>query len=117
MERHRQEHHNMVLVNSYPSGEEELYCPTCGRRILIRWPCSKSQTDYKKVVLQVGDEYAIHHGWKGSLKLDASPVTRQAELSAQNPSARQSAHDDQRLAQWEQWLEQMGFEGWWAGEI
>ena len=116
MERPGQEHHKMLLVNSYPSGEEEMYCPTCERRIIIRWPSAKSQTDYRKVVLQAGDEHAIHHGWKGGLKLGEAELTQQVGLPTQNPAFQLSVDDESRLAQWEQWLEQMGFESWWTGD-
>ncbi|MFA1543660.1 hypothetical protein [Actinomadura monticuli] len=37
------------------SGLEEWACPTCGRRILLRWP-----PHYVKEVIDAGDEQACH---------------------------------------------------------
>ena len=37
------------------SGLEEWACPTCGRRILLRWP-----PHYLKEVVDAGDEEACH---------------------------------------------------------
>lgn len=99
VEQSRQEHHRMELVYSHPSGVDEMYCPTCGRKILIQWP-----PDYKKIVLEVGDEHAIHSGGKGGLEISASQIAQQSDLSAQ---------DVARLDQWEKWLGQMGFDDHW----
>jgi len=118
MELPRQEHHRMVLVCSHPSGADEMYCPTCGRRILIQWP-----PDYKKTVLETGDEYAVHSGGKGGLEMGAPQLTPAsadpAQESAVVPVAQREAvpldaHDLACLAQWEEWLGQIGFENWWA---
>ena len=48
---YEQEQHEMVLEATHPSGEEEWFCPTCGRRFLMRWPPA-----YEKIVLERGDE-------------------------------------------------------------
>jgi hypothetical protein len=53
----------MVLNGSTVSGDEEWVCPTCGRRLLLRWP-----PDYEKLVLEHGDDTAIHVGGKGGLQ-------------------------------------------------
>jgi hypothetical protein len=55
-----QEHHDMVLEATHESGAEEWFCPTCGRRFLMRWP-----PIYEKTGLVPGDEYAIHSVSKG----------------------------------------------------
>lgn len=94
-----QEHHVMVLEKTYPSGTEEWYCPTCGRRFLMQWP-----PDYKKVVLDAGDEYAIHSGGKGGLVIGGPMISQDQE----------SAYEDNaRLAQWDEWLTKLDFENWW----
>lgn len=54
------EDHQMELVTTHPTGAEEWYCPTCGRRFLLQWP-----PNYEKVILEAGDEYAVHNGVKG----------------------------------------------------
>lgn len=79
VEQSRQEHHKMELVYSHPNGEDETYCPICGRRILIQWP-----PDYRKTVLEVGDEDAIHSGGKGSLEISDPNLEQRLELSAQD---------------------------------
>ena len=102
MEQFRQEHHRMELVYSHSSGVDEMYCPTCGRRILIQWP-----PDYKKTVLEAGDEDAIHSGGKGGLEISAPQIAQQSDLSAQEVA---------RLDQWEKLLGQMGFDDHWSGD-
>ena len=57
-----QEHHEMVLSVTHPSGAEEWFCPVCGRRFLLKWPPA-----YQKIVLEPGDEYAAHSGSKGEM--------------------------------------------------
>ncbi|HEU5103761.1 MAG TPA: hypothetical protein VFU22_32315 [Roseiflexaceae bacterium] len=52
--------HEMILETTHASGAEEWSCPTCGRRFLMQWP-----PQYNKVILEPGDEYAIHTGSKG----------------------------------------------------
>jgi len=59
-----QQHHQMQLEKSHPSGAEEWFCPTCGRRFLMQYP-----PKYKKIMLEAGDEYAAHSGGTGGLQL------------------------------------------------
>lgn len=94
-----QEHHIMVLENTHSSDAEEWYCPTCGRRILMKWP-----PNYKKIILEAGDEYAIHCVGKGGLAF-GTPHTLQDQES--------SPQDEARLTQWDVWLRQIGFDSWW----
>jgi hypothetical protein len=61
---YEQEQHEMQIERSHPSGAEEWYCPTCGRRFLMQWPPA-----YSKIILQPGDEYAIHTGGKGGVSM------------------------------------------------
>ena len=98
-----QEHHVMVLEGTHPSDAEEWYCPTRGRRILMRWPPS-----YKKIILEAGDEGAIHCVGNGGPGRGTPQFAQQPVLSAQ---------DAARLVDWEQWLGQIGFETWWSSEI
>jgi hypothetical protein len=67
---HDQEHHEMQLVQTHSSGAEEWLCPTCGRRFIMNWPPA-----YSKIVIEAGDEYAVHSGGKGGLRLGISAVT------------------------------------------
>jgi len=58
------EQHEMQIKTKYPSGTELWYCPTCGRKFLLDWP-----PKYQKIILDVGDETAIHSGGKGGLSM------------------------------------------------
>ncbi|TDE10195.1 hypothetical protein [Actinomadura sp. 6K520] len=49
--------HEMRMVQADASGLEQWACPTCGRRILLRWPPA-----YEKRVLDPGDQTACHVG-------------------------------------------------------
>ena len=56
--------HEMILNGRAESGAEEWLCPICGRRMLLRWP-----PDYEKLVLEHGNESAIHVGGKGGARV------------------------------------------------
>jgi hypothetical protein len=78
------EKHEMILETTHPSGAEEWYCPTCGRRFMLTWP-----PEYKKIVLSAGDELASHGGGKGGLKISQIQVNEveEPELPQQIRSA------------------------------
>ncbi len=63
------EQHEMVLSGTTESGAEEWACPTCGRRIVFRWP-----PHYEKLVLEYGDGNAVHVGGKGGLRVSGVAV-------------------------------------------
>ncbi len=65
---HHQQH-EMHLEKTHPSGAEEWVCPTCRRRFLLQWPPA-----YKKIVLEAGDEEALHLGGKGGLNIGPTTV-------------------------------------------
>jgi hypothetical protein len=97
-----QEQHEMILEKTHPSGADEWYCPICGRRLLMDY-----EPRYKKTVLEAGDEFAIHSGGKGGLRvgsIQAKPVDR---------SVSQMETDDMRLAPWTAWLDEVDFESLW----
>ncbi len=70
-----QPHHEMQLVTKHPDGAEEWHCSTCGRRFLMHWP-----PEYRRVILEPGDEYAIHSGGTGGLSVSPLGVG-EAEVS------------------------------------
>jgi hypothetical protein len=72
--------HEMILSGSAAGGGEEWVCATCTRRIALRWPPS-----FRILVLDQGDETAIHVGGKGGVSMGASGVRRMPEGEA--PSA------------------------------
>ena len=85
-----QEQHEMHLEVTYSTGVEEWCCPTCGRKILMQWP-----PHYKKVVLEPGNEHAIHAGGKGGLHMGS--------LQVSHDEAPESA-EELSLGSWEDWL-------------
>lgn len=52
------ERHDMVRVGRAASGAEEWSCPTCGHRMLLRWPPPR----FEVTVLAQGDASAAHAG-------------------------------------------------------
>lgn len=52
-----QAQHRMRRTERWSTGAEEWWCPTCGRRLLLHWP-----PNYRKLVLDPGDEQAAHTG-------------------------------------------------------
>ncbi|MFI0408975.1 hypothetical protein [Actinomadura sp. 3N508] len=61
--------HEMRMVRIDESGLEEWACPTCGRRMLLRWP-----PHYEKQIVDPGDERAGHVG-SSSTTADTPPGT------------------------------------------
>lgn len=90
------EEHHMELECVHPSGAEEWVCPTCGRRFLLTWP-----PDYTKVILNAGDEQAVHNGSKGGVRLQQPQVERQAEPTLSEDIRREL----------EAWLEEIDIDG------
>jgi hypothetical protein len=82
--------HEMILIGSGESGAEEWVCPTCGRRMLLRWP-----PHYEKLILEHGEEAAIHVGGKGGLRVGQVAVT--APPVSQTPAGEVPEADRQWL--------------------
>jgi hypothetical protein len=105
------EQHEMQLEQTHPSGAEEWACPICGTRYLLQWPPA-----YKKVVLETGDEYALHSCSKGDLAIEqASFPEQQAGASFDDPnitdeqaadSSADSSDSEQadKLRPWLKWM-------------
>jgi hypothetical protein len=101
-----QPQHKMFLEKTHSSGAEEWNCPTCGRRLLISW-----EPKFTKTVLEVGDDFSIHSGGKGGLKIGGTQI-----IPVNNPNSEGKTTppiEDPRLAPWEAWLEGSGFENLW----
>lgn len=80
--------HQLVCEQTYPSGAEEWCCDTCGRRFIIQW-----NPEYRMIVLETGDVYAIHNAGKGAIAVQKQP---------------DHALDEHYLAPWEDWLASRG---------
>lgn len=100
-----QSHHEMVLETTHPSGTEEWYCPTCGRRMTITWE------PWKKIILEPGDIYAAHGGSKGILKI--GPLRINPGNEAEIPSATEPSPEDPYLVPWARWLDEMDWDDLW----
>jgi hypothetical protein len=56
--------HEMTRTGTLEPGVEEWSCTRCARRLLLRRP-----PEFEKVVLERGDEWAMHVGATGGLRL------------------------------------------------
>lgn len=63
----------MTRTRTLAQGVDEWCCTICSRRLLLRRP-----PDYKKIVLDRGDEWAAHVGGTGGLQ-PAAMNARRAE--------------------------------------
>lgn len=97
------QHHEMILEKTHDSGAEEWYCPTCGRRFLMQWP-----PEYKKVILESGDESAVHSGGKGAVSM---------QPSYHSPAEDTNWRDEPELQPWIEWMERVNFEQFWVSEL
>ena len=68
-------HHRMELICTRDEFDE-LFCPVCGRRILLRWP-----PGYEKIVVDVGDGFIIHNFGKGGLDIGGIEVEQKDYLA------------------------------------
>lgn len=51
------EQHQVYLETVHPSGAEQWYCPTCGRRLVLNFPPGT-----ETLILERGDKYALTWG-------------------------------------------------------
>jgi len=91
---YEQEHHEMELVVTHPSGAEEWFCPICSRRFLMQWSPA-----YSMMVIEPGDALARHIGSKGGLRIRPA---EERELGADADAANEAAAD--ALRPWLKWL-------------
>lgn len=99
----KQENHEMILDKVHPSGIEEWYCPTCGRRFMMNWP-----PKYSKVILEAGDETAIHSGGKSTEEKSPDPEASEILMFELDPET---------MEVWLEWLDKVRFEDWWKDNI
>lgn len=87
--------HTMELAATHPTGEEEWFCPICGRRFLMHW-----LPEYKRVILDPGDESTIHSGAKGGLNIGMPRIGQDAS----------DTMDERQAGQWSTWLKDIDFD-------
>ena len=93
----------MILQSTDETGMEEWYCPDCGHRFLMHWP-----PEYKKIMLEAGDEQAIHTGGKGGLEIQSPQIIVEPD---------ESNLDDPDLLLWKEWMEQVNFDELWEKDL
>ena len=103
-----QQQHEMILEGTNESGEENWYCPTCGRRMTITWH------PWKKVVVEQGNLYAAHSGSKGGLKLGIQVTQGNRTIGS---SETEPTTDDPHLAPWQRWLDSVDSDDLWNREL
>src|SRR5215207_10099837 len=97
-----QSRHEMVLETTHPSGTEQWYCPTCGRRMTITWQ------PWQKIILESGDIHATHGGSKGILKIGPLQINPENEFGPR--SATEPPVEDPYLDPWKRWLDKMDWD-------
>ena len=105
-----QQRHEMILDISHPSGADEWYCPTCGRRLLMVYG-----PKFRKTVLEAGDEFAVHSG-----VISAPRISSMQDSLVNNTRSVDEAMisiDDPSLAPWVAWLNEIGFDELWNDEV
>ncbi len=95
--------HQMDLEATYPSGAEEWYCPTCGRRFIMQWTPT-----YNMIVIEAGDEHASHSGSAAGSNTGASQLA---------PVQGTQTGSEPNLSVWVDWLETVDFDAWWEKDI
>jgi hypothetical protein len=95
-----QEQHEMVLEMTHPSGAEEWYCPTCGRRFLMQWP-----PVYKKIVIEPGNEQATHSGGKDGFHIESIEMT-----PAEEDPTKEDQISEESLRFWQKALEKLNMD-------
>jgi hypothetical protein len=80
----------------------------------MQWP-----PDYKKVILEEGEESAIHCGGKGgvSMGVQIAQDPEEDSLPIETPEAQEdgllSMEDQELLDPWKQWMEKVNFDNLW----
>jgi hypothetical protein len=99
------QHHEMVLETIHDSGAEEWYCPVCGRRFLMQWP-----PHYSKIILEPGDENAIHSGGKTEVEEETYSVDEALSTPPQFDWAPAFTElEDNSLVPYMDWMEHSNF--------
>jgi hypothetical protein len=97
--------HQLELHAVLETGVEEWVCPECGRRFLVEWP-----PEYNKIIIEVGDDQAIHTGVRQQVEPpDDPPPSEWDEVL--------DAEDQARWRFWEDWMEVSRFETWWTTDL
>jgi hypothetical protein len=83
--------HEMVHKGTDASGAEEWLCRECGRHFVIRW-----RPDLERLVLNPGDESAVHYGRRdevGITQIRATPVRSEPSTLSEDDAWRRWLRD------------------------
>lgn len=92
------EMHELYLSQVYPSGAEEWYCPTCGRRLIVEWREGFEST----VIINYGNKDAVHTGTRHKdppNTVESEPSTPTVEPAPPTPA------DIPELIPFQEWLD------------
>lgn len=92
-----EEKHEMRLESKQPTGAEEWYCPTCGRRVMMQW-----SPTFNMVILEAGNLKASHIAIAGALRLEGHETTGPNESE---PEQRGNPKEEQDLNIWKEGLQ------------
>jgi hypothetical protein len=103
-----QEQHEMILEKTHPSGAEEWYCPSCGRRMTITWQ------PWKKIILEPGDINVVHKGSTSSLQIGSLHI---GQSDDDNSLSTDPSIEDPRLDPWKRWLDKNDPDDLWNKDV
>jgi hypothetical protein len=94
-----QEQHEMQLEKVHPSGAEEWFCPTCGRRFLMHWKPEQEKLDLDVIIS--GDLQVSHVGSKDGFRITkVAIVDDEPKLSDELRAALEEALQDVDFDDW-----------------
>ena len=103
-----EQYHEMRLETVHSSGAEEWYCPICGRRFLMQMPPA-----YNKLILEQGDESAIHSGERRGLGKNHPELMPREESSTTLEESTLARDEEAYLRPWLDWMNRVNFESLW----
>lgn len=94
-----EQRHEMHRLQRFNTGAEEWECPECGRRFILML-----EPAFQKVILEPGNENAIHCGGSGGLSIVSATV---------QPEQEEISLDEASLEPWKRWFETVDFDSMW----
>jgi len=92
------EQHEMVITRRFPSGAQEFYCPTCGRRFILQWPPT-----YQRIILDPGDENAIHSSATAGITMQVNST--ESPVDEEDHTDHTGNLDDPYLSLWAKYID------------
>lgn len=105
--------HEMIFEKKHPSGADEWFCPTCGRRMLIIW-----RPKFRRTILSEGEPSITHVGFRINIPLVGNLTLPFVEGPSHDyPDTLELGIDEPRLFPWTHWMEEIGFEDLWNTDL